>query len=123
MVSRQDFKHVEVASNAGLGQPAFDLERFVLSTMGDAGLQCEVIGLFVTQVDETCKRLHSGSISAEERKFLSHNLRGAAAAVGALQIEELAKSWETVSYDLAVLHQLLRQAQTVFVEETRPFTS
>ena len=76
MVSRQDFKHVEVASNAGLGQPAFDLERFVLSTMGDAGLQCEVIGLFVTQVDETCKRLHSGSISAEERKLMKIQMAG-----------------------------------------------
>lgn len=91
--------------------------------MEDADLQREVIGLFVDQVDETCARLGEGSISADDRKFLGHNLRGAAAAVGALHIEELAKSWENVSYDLAVLRALLQQAKDAFLAKARPFIS
>jgi hypothetical protein len=122
-LSRQDFKHVQVVPDLGLEQPVFDCDRFVMSTMDDADLQREVIGLFVEQVDETCTRLTGGSISAEDRKFLSHNLRGAAAAVGALQIEELAKSWENVSYDHAVLLELLRHAKTAFLAKARPFIS
>ena len=122
-MSRQDFKHVKVAPNPGLEQPAFDRDRFVMSTMDDADLQREVVGLFVNQVDDTCARLGEGSISAEDRKFLGHNLRGAAAAVGALHIEELAKSWENVSYDLAVLRELLQQAKDAFLAKARPFIS
>jgi oligoribonuclease (3'-5' exoribonuclease) len=101
----------------------FDRDRFAMSTMDDAELQREVIGLFVNQVDETCAHLAGGSISSEDRKFLGHNLRGAAAAVGALHIEELAKSWESVSYDLAVLRELLQQAKTAFLAKARPFIS
>lgn len=122
-MSRQNFKHAQVAPNVGLEQPVFDRDRFVMSTMDDADLQREVVGLFVDQVDETCARLREGSISAEDRKFLGHNLRGAAAAVGALHIEELAKSWENVSYDLAVLGKLLQQAKTAFLAKARPFIS
>ena len=94
-----------------------------MSTMDDADLQREVVGLFVDQVDDTCARLGEGSISADDRKFLGHNLRGAAAAVGALHIEELAKSWENVSYDLAVLRELLQQAKDAFLAKARPFIS
>jgi hypothetical protein len=122
-LSRQDFKHVQVVPNLGLEQPAFDRDRFVMSTMDDAALQREVVGLFIVQVDETCVRLTEGTISAEDRKFLGHNLRGAAAAVGALHIEELAKSWESVSYDHAVLRELLQQAKTAFLAKARPFIS
>ena len=122
-LSRQDFKHVQVVPNLGLEQPAFDRDRFVMSTMDDAALQREVVGLFIVQVDETCARLTEGTISAEDRKFLGHNLRGAAAAVGALHIEELAKSWENVSYDHAVLRELLQQAKTAFLAKARPFIS
>ena len=122
-LSRQDFKHVQVVPTLGLEQPAFDRDRFVMSTMDDADLQREVVELFVDQVDQTCARLAEGSILAEDRKFLGHNLRGAAAAVGALHIEELAKSWESVSYDLAVLRELLQQAKTAFLAKAQPFIS
>ncbi len=122
-LSRQDFKHVKVVPNLGLEQPAFDRDRFVMSTMDDADLQREVLGLFIEQVDETCARLTEGTIPAEDRKFLGHNLRGAAAAVGALHIEELAKSWESVSYDLAVLRELLQQAKATFLAKAQSFIS
>lgn len=120
-MSRQDFKHVLVAPSIVFGQAAFDSVHFVQCTMEDAELQREVIGLFIVQLTETRDRLKHGSISPEDRKFMSHNLRGAAAAVGALQIEELAKTWESVSYDQAVLSSLLSQAEQAFLAEAKAF--
>ena len=120
-MSRQDFKHVLVAPGVVLSETVFDRVRFAHSTMDDVDLQREVIGLFRTQVAETKQRIKLGSISSEDRKFLSHNLRGAAAAVGALQIEELAKTWENVSFDAVVLEALLDQAETAFAQETSAF--
>ena len=122
-MSRQDFKHVEVASAIGLGYEAFDRARFVQATMNDAQLQREVLGLFISQVSETRQRLKAGIFSSEDRRFMSHNLRGAASAVGALQIEELAKTWEAVSFDPMVLDALLEQAENAFLIESKPFTS
>lgn len=123
LVSRQDFKHVLVAPGVALSETVFDRVRFAQSTMDDIALQCEVIGLFRAQVAETKERIKLGSISSHDRKFLSHNLRGAAAAIGALQIEELAKTWENVSFDASVLEALLDQAETAFIVETRAFHS
>jgi HPt (histidine-containing phosphotransfer) domain-containing protein len=122
-VSRQDFKHVLVAPGVVLSEMVFDRVRFAHSTMDDFDLQREVIGLFRIQVAETKERIKLGSISAEDRKFLSHNLRGAAAAVGAVQIEELAKTWENVSFDSAVLEALLDQAESAFANESRAIYS
>jgi HPt (histidine-containing phosphotransfer) domain-containing protein len=122
-VSRQDFKHVLVAPGVVLSETVFDRVRFGQSTMDDIDLQREVIGLFRAQVAETKERIKFGSISSEDRKFLSHNLRGAAAAVGAVQIEELAKTWENVSFDAVVLEALLDQAETAFAQETSAFQS
>jgi HPt (histidine-containing phosphotransfer) domain-containing protein len=122
-VSRQDFKHVLVAPRVVLSETVFDRVRFAHSTMDDVDLQREVIALFRAQVADTKERIKFGSISAEDRKFLSHNLRGAAAAVGAQQIEELAKTWENVSFDAAVLGALLEQAEAAFIAETRVFHS
>ncbi len=122
LVSRQDFKHVLVAPGSVLSDVVFDRVRFAQSTMDDTNLQREVIGLFRAQVADTKERVRSG-FSAEDRKFLSHNLRGAAAAVGALQIEELAKTWENVSFDAVVLHSLLEEAEAAFLAETSLFTA
>jgi HPt (histidine-containing phosphotransfer) domain-containing protein len=122
-VSRQDFKHVLVAPGVVLSEVVFDRVRFAHSTMDDIDLQREVIGLFRVQVRETKERIRLDKISTEDRKFLSHNLRGAAAAVGALQIEELAKTWENVSFDAVVLEALLDQAETAFNDETKAFHS
>ena len=119
MVSRQDLKHGQVAAGIVLEHKVFDRERLGYSTMDDIELQREVLGLFATQLKETRDQLKTKDISAQDRKFMSHNLRGAASAVGALQIEELARSWENVNYDSAVLNALLEQAETAFLLETK----
>ena len=118
-MSRQDLKHGEVAAGIVLEQMVFDRDRLGYSTMNDRALQREVLGLFGDQLQETRDKLKTKIVSAQDRKFLSHNLRGAASAVGALQIEELARSWENVNYDPAVLSALLEQAETAFVHETK----
>ena len=91
--------------------------------MSDVALQREVIGLFLAQLAQMRQRLKRGALSAKNRKFMSHNLRGAAAAIGALQIEELAKSWESVNFDPQVLNTMLEQAEAQFLAQSRAFIS
>ena len=122
-MSRQDFKHGQVASGLAIGHVAFDIARFEQSTMSDVALQREVIGLFLAQLAQTRQRLKRGALSAKNRKFMSHNLRGAAAAIGALQIEELAKSWESVNFDPQVLNTMLEQAEAQFLAQSSAYIS
>ena len=122
-MSRQDFKHVQVASDVVLSAMPFDHSRLAHSTMHDTELQREVVGLFMIQLKETRDRLEGAPLSSEDRKFLSHNLRGAASAIGALQIEELAKCWEKVGFDPKVLSALLQQAEIEFLELTSTYLS
>lgn len=117
-MSRLDLQHGQVAGVA-LEHIVFSRERLAYSTMDDTGLQREVLGLFMAQLQETRNQLKTIIISSHDRKFLSHNLRGAASAVGALQIEELARSWENVNFDPLVLDALLEHAETAFRAETR----
>ncbi len=82
------------AEHARYGEVAvLDLDRLVSSTLGDAALQREVVGMFQTQVDDLAERLASG-VNAEDWKFLSHTLRGTAAAIGAVEIALLGERWE-----------------------------
>ncbi len=117
-MSRQDLQHGQVAAGLALEHIVFSRERLAYSTMNDAALQREVLGLFMAQLKETREQLKAKLISMQDRKFLSHNLRGAASAVGALQIEELAKSWESVNFDPLVLDALLEEAESSFRTET-----
>lgn len=119
VVSRQDLKHGQVAVGIALEHIVFNREHLALSTMNDLELQREVVGLFLTQLRETRDSLKAKPMAAQDRKFMSHNLRGAASAVGALQIEELARIWESVNFDPVVIDALLEQAETAFSVETR----
>jgi HPt (histidine-containing phosphotransfer) domain-containing protein len=102
----------------------FDFDLFDHLTMGEIDLQIEVIGLFRLQIEST--NLALGDIaSGQEWYGLAHTLKGAAAAVGAVQIVSLAHSWE-VQTDVpdgiakAQLRQLLDLlAGQYFAETTR----
>lgn len=72
----------------------FDRSVLVGHTMEDGPLQQEVLDLFAAQLRTLIARLGEGRIPAEEAKFMAHSLRGAAAAVGALRIQELAENWQ-----------------------------
>jgi HPt (histidine-containing phosphotransfer) domain-containing protein len=73
--------------------PVFDIGHFERQTFGDAGLQQEILVLFKVQLDETGLTLAT-PMTATDWRFLAHTLKGAAAAVGAFRIAELAGTWE-----------------------------
>jgi HPt (histidine-containing phosphotransfer) domain-containing protein len=72
----------------------FDRQQFEASTMSDLALQREILGLFFVQVEEALNQLKIASLTADEAKFMSHTLRGAAAAIGACEIEKLASEFD-----------------------------
>jgi HPt (histidine-containing phosphotransfer) domain-containing protein len=63
------------------------------STFGDAELRSEIIALFQKQLVLARAQI-SGAATASEWRFVMHTLKGAAAAVGALQFVWLAQHWE-----------------------------
>jgi HPt (histidine-containing phosphotransfer) domain-containing protein len=71
----------------------FDVAFFEHCTMGDKLLMAELIGLFKSQIEKTCISLMDVNSEADWR-FQAHTLKGAAAAVGAVEIETLASAWE-----------------------------
>lgn len=82
----------------------FDRLRFETNTMFDLALQCEILGLFHVQIEQIQSRLSQGVLSAEDNKFLGHTLCGAAASVGALELEDIGANWTrlvTSGYDLS----------------------
>jgi HPt (histidine-containing phosphotransfer) domain-containing protein len=96
----------------------FDRDSFESSTMYDAGLQVEILSLFYAQLNAAKQKMSSGLLTQQENKFLGHTLRGAAAAVGALEIEHIAQCWEDGQLDLGVLAGKLDTAITLFRKET-----
>lgn len=71
----------------------FDIEHFERQTFGDANLQREIMQLFMAQVEDTLKALATPMTSTSWR-FLTHTLKGAAAAVGAIRLADIAGQWE-----------------------------
>ena len=122
-MGRQNFQYAKVASDIGVGFAVLDKARFTESTMGDASLQLEILDLFEQQLVDLQLQLKSDVISTEDRKFYGHTLRGAAAAIGAMEIENLARTWEKVGFDQVVFGGLLAQAKAAFLTEIRPFRS
>ena len=120
-MSRQDFQRTSVAANIGLRFAVLDKVRLVQSTLGDASLQREVLALFERQIADLQHRLKNETISTEDRKFYAHTLRGAASAIGASEIENLALTWEKVGFDQVVFAGLFEQAKNSFLAEVRPF--
>jgi HPt (histidine-containing phosphotransfer) domain-containing protein len=63
------------------------------ATMNDKPLRTEVIGLFLSQVNGIVRNLNL-PLSESDWQFITHTLKGAAAAVGAKHIAEVAAAWE-----------------------------
>lgn len=68
----------------------FDLACLARSTMNDAVLQSEVIVLFIDQL----AKLECADWQKLDLNFEMHALRGAASAIGAMQIEMICAQWE-----------------------------
>jgi Hpt domain len=67
------------------------------ATFDDRALRTEILGLFSTQLDVLLDSL-SHPQSAESWRYLTHTLKGAAAAVGAMQIASIASVWAQYTF-------------------------
>ncbi len=70
--------------------PAFDRTVLMQHTMDDAALAAEVLALFEAQL----QRLEHLDWEKLDLAFEMHTLRGAAAAVGASQLQHIAQNWK-----------------------------
>jgi hypothetical protein len=70
----------------------FDVEFLDRNTFGDLDLRAEIIGLFQGQVELLLQNLQR-PIDQTAWNYLTHTLKGAAAAVGAEQLAALAAKW------------------------------
>jgi HPt (histidine-containing phosphotransfer) domain-containing protein len=74
----------------------FDFAAFNHTTFGEKNLQQEILQLFLTQLDDTARALAT-PVDESQWRYLAHTLKGAAAAVGATAIKNIASSWEAHS--------------------------
>ena len=91
-----------------------DLAHLARQTMGDRGLEQEVLALFVQQALSVRDRIVDAGIS--ERLLLAHGLKGSARGVGAFAIADCAAVIEHQPEDLRTLKRL-----GMLIEEVRDF--
>lgn len=71
-----------------------DMAHLARQTMGDHGLECEVLRMFDTMSQVYLGRLETSSNVDDLLRHL-HTLKGAASGIGATRIAELARTAET----------------------------
>jgi HPt (histidine-containing phosphotransfer) domain-containing protein len=75
------------------GGVALDVNYLNRATFGDKPLRSEIIGLFLAQVNGLARQLET-PLDATAWRFLTHTLKGAASAVGAQYMAEIAAVWD-----------------------------
>jgi len=92
-----------------------DFEHLNRMTLGDAGLEQEVLAMFVAQ---SARLVHALAAKPVDAGALAHTLKGSARAIGALAVADAAERLETavargfdVSAALAELGEAVAQAQ------------
>lgn len=78
---------------SGTAEPAFDRGHLDHVTMQEQSLAVEVLGLFLGQLPASIRDLAEARTAADWR-LAAHSLKGAAAAVGARQLSEIASRIE-----------------------------
>ncbi len=81
----------------GSGEPDFDRAHLDHFTMQDQSLALEVVGLFLGQLPASLARLEAARTAADWQ-FAAHSLKGAAAAVGARRLSEIAAGLEDAAF-------------------------
>jgi hypothetical protein len=71
---------------------ALDSVFLIRNTFGDVALRNEILGLFKAQIDGLSRNLLL-PMDGQAWHFVTHTLKGAAAAVGALDFASLAEDW------------------------------
>jgi HPt (histidine-containing phosphotransfer) domain-containing protein len=88
----QKLQPFEVFSTSGR-VAVLDISYLNRVTFGDLPLRGEIIGLFLAQVNGLAGRLNL-PLDPVAWQFFTHTLKGAASAVGAKHIAEIASAWE-----------------------------
>lgn len=70
-----------------------DLKHLRRYTLGDAGLEREILDLFLDQLPQTIGTL-AGAVNQKEWKIAAHTLKGSGRAVGAWRIARIAEQAE-----------------------------
>ena len=91
VTSCQEGKHVQLADVVDLGH----LARY---TMGDPGLEKELLGMFQSQLDELIRAIERADDVAAW-KLAVHTLKGAAMGVGAFPLARAAAAQEKAGFD------------------------
>jgi HPt (histidine-containing phosphotransfer) domain-containing protein len=92
-------KHNEMPHEAVMRHgKAIDFTHLDQYTLGDEGLQGELLRLFSMQLEAQMNELH-GCTDAGAWKQAAHTLKGAARAVGVWQVAEVAERLETAGFD------------------------
>lgn len=84
-------------SNQTEDDPAIDLVHLRRFTMGNAGVEAEVLQLFLQQVPRSLDDLRAAA-DAWAWKVAAHTLKGSARAVGAWKLAEHAESAEKIDW-------------------------
>ncbi len=84
---------VSAAGPSSDDAPPLDLAHLRRYTMGDAGLELEILGLFADQLPITIAALKNAA-SEKEWGMAAHTLKGSARAVGAWPLATIAESAE-----------------------------
>ena len=103
------------ASVTARGRP-IDLVPLARQTMGDRGLEQEILGMFVHQTQQVRERI--AQAEPEECRQLAHGLRGAAVGVGAFAIADCAAAIEAKPDDPQAKRKLAR-----LIDEARDFVA
>jgi HPt (histidine-containing phosphotransfer) domain-containing protein len=77
-------------------EPAVDLEHLRRFTLGDPGLELEILQLFIKQAPLTLEALQA-AVADRDWKIAAHTLKGSARAVGAWRVARLAEAAEGMS--------------------------
>ena len=91
-----------------------DLAHLARQTMGDRGLEQEVLALFVQQALSVRDKIADADV--RERLLLAHGLKGSARGVGAFAIADCATDIERQPEDVRTLKRL-----GTLIEEVRDF--
>lgn len=100
-------------SPASRGRP-IDLVHLAHQTLGDRGIEQEVLAMFVQQLTMVRDRIARATLA--ERVLLAHGLRGSAGGIGAFAVAECAKAIEHDPQNLPLLRQLEAR-----IDEVRDF--
>jgi HPt (histidine-containing phosphotransfer) domain-containing protein len=104
----------EAERDAARPQPAIDLVHLSRQTLGDHGLEQELLGLFARQAQTIAARL-AAPARADDGKWradLAHTLKGSAVAIGAAAVAQAAADYEDAARTGAPLDDRWRALET-----------